>query len=72
MVSDSPSTGGRRSRHGIYYPLAGKVSNPLNRPLIEDHLDIGVRCVNSLLPIGEGAEDGHFCRIGGWKSTLLG
>jgi flagellum-specific ATP synthase len=57
---------------GIPYPLAGKVSNPLKRPLIEQQLDLGVRCVNALLPIGKGQRIGIFAGSGVGKSTLLG
>jgi flagellum-specific ATP synthase len=57
---------------GIPYPLAGKVSNPLKRPLIEQQLDLGVRCVNTLLPIGRGQRIGIFAGSGVGKSTLLG
>jgi flagellum-specific ATP synthase len=57
---------------GAPYPLNGKVSNPLERPLIEDQLDLGVRCVNALLPIGKGQRVGIFAGSGVGKSTLLG
>ena len=57
---------------GIPYPLAGKVSNPLERPLIEQQLDLGVRCMNTLLPIGKGQRIGIFAGSGVGKSTLLG
>ena len=56
----------------IFYPLAGKVSNPLQRPLIEQQLDLGVRSINSLLPIGKGQRIGIFAGSGVGKSTLLG
>ena len=57
---------------GIPYPLAGKVSNPLERPLIKQQLDLGVRCINTLLPIGKGQRIGIFAGSGVGKSTLLG
>ena len=57
---------------GIPYPLVGKVSNPLERPLIEQQLDLGVRCMNTLLPIGKGQRIGIFAGSGVGKSTLLG
>ena len=57
---------------GIPYPLAGNVSNPLQRPLIEQQLDLGVRSINSLLPIGKGQRIGIFAGSGVGKSTLLG
>lgn len=52
--------------------LSGQVSNPLERPLIEEQLDLGVRCINSLLPIGKGQRIGIFAGSGVGKSTLLG
>ena len=57
---------------GTPYWLNGKVSNPLDRPLIEDQLDLGVRCINALLPIGKGQRIGIFAGSGVGKSTLLG
>ncbi|MDR3566531.1 MAG: FliI/YscN family ATPase [Syntrophobacteraceae bacterium] len=57
---------------GTPYSLNGKVSNPLERPLIEDQLDLGVRCINALLPIGKGQRIGIFAGSGVGKSTLLG
>lgn len=56
----------------IHYPLSGTISNPLDRPLIVAPLDIGVRCVNALLPIGKGQRIGIFAGSGVGKSTLLG
>ena len=57
---------------GDLCPLAGKSSNPLERPLINDQLDVGLRCINSLLPIGKGQRLGIFAGSGVGKSTLLG
>ncbi len=57
---------------GIPYLLAGKPSNPLERPLIEQQLDLGVRSINTLLPIGKGQRIGIFAGSGVGKSTLLG
>jgi flagellum-specific ATP synthase len=56
----------------VSYPLSGKVSNPLARPMIDEQLDIGVRCINALLPIGKGQRIGIFAGSGVGKSTLLG
>ena len=53
------------------YPLAGKVSNPLERPIIRDQLDVGVRAINGLLPLGKGQRIGIFSGSGVGKSTLL-
>jgi flagellum-specific ATP synthase len=56
----------------LRYPLAGKISNPLNRPLIVQQLNLGVRSINSLLPVGKGQRIGIFAGSGVGKSTLLG
>ncbi len=57
---------------GAPYPLAGAIANPLQRPLIEEQLDLGVRAVNGLLPVGKGQRIGIFAGSGVGKSTLLG
>jgi flagellum-specific ATP synthase len=57
---------------GTPYPLAGKIVSPLKRPVIKDQLDLGIRCINSLLPIGKGQRVGIFAGSGVGKSTLLG
>jgi len=67
-----PLDNGMPVSSGIPYPLSGKISNPLQRPLIEEQLDLGVRCINSLLPIGKGQRVGIFSGSGVGKSTLLG
>ncbi len=67
-----PLDNGMPISSGIAYPLAGKVSNPLQRPLIEEQLDLGVRCINSLLPIGKGQRIGIFAGSGVGKSILMG
>jgi flagellum-specific ATP synthase len=54
------------------YPLAGQTSNPLERPIIEMQLDVGIRSINALLPIGKGQRMGIFAGSGVGKSTLLG
>jgi flagellum-specific ATP synthase len=57
---------------GTPYPLEAKPSNPLERPLIEHQLDLGIRSINTLLPIGKGQRIGIFAGSGVGKSTLLG
>jgi len=52
--------------------LAGKSVNPLMREPITRSLDVGVRAINSLLPIGRGQRVGLFAGSGVGKSTLLG
>lgn len=52
--------------------LAGKSVNPLMREPITHSLDVGVRAINALLPIGRGQRVGLFAGSGVGKSTLLG
>jgi flagellum-specific ATP synthase len=56
----------------VRYPLSGQVSNPLERPIIDTQLDVGIRSINALLPIGKGQRIGIFAGSGVGKSTLLG
>ncbi|MHC1745203.1 MAG: FliI/YscN family ATPase [Syntrophobacteraceae bacterium] len=57
---------------GTPYSLSGAVVNPLERPLIDEQLDLGIRCINGLLPVGKGQRIGIFAGSGVGKSTLLG
>lgn len=52
--------------------LAGVPVNPLAREPITQPLDVGVRAINALLPIGRGQRVGLFAGSGVGKSTLLG
>src|SRR5690606_30635265 len=52
--------------------LAGTAINPLMREPISQSLDVGVRAINALLPIGRGQRIGVFAGSGVGKSTLLG
>jgi flagellum-specific ATP synthase len=52
--------------------LAGTAINPLMREPITRPLDVGVRTINALLPIGRGQRIGLFAGSGVGKSTLLG
>ena len=52
--------------------LAGQSINPLMREPISRSLDVGVRAINALLPIGRGQRVGLFAGSGVGKSTLLG
>lgn len=57
---------------GIPYPLTASIVNSLERPLIQEQLDVGIRCINGLLPVGKGQRMGIFAGSGVGKSTLLG
>jgi len=55
-----------------YYPLYADPLNPLERPRIQDPLDVGVRCINGLLTLGKGQRVGIMAGSGVGKSTLMG
>ncbi len=59
-----------RARHAV--PMTGKEINPLNRKPIDEALDVGVRAINALCPIGRGQRMGLFAGSGVGKSVLLG
>ncbi len=59
-------------RSSATYPLLGRTTNPLQRRLITEPLDVGVRSINSLLTIGRGQRLGLFAGSGVGKSVLLG
>ncbi len=46
--------------------------NPLDRPLIEDKMPLGIKAIDSFLTIGRGQRIGIFAGSGVGKSTLLG
>ncbi len=58
--------------NGASYPLRAPTPNPLTRPIISEQLDVGIRAINGLLPIGKGQRMGIFAGSGVGKSTLLG
>ena len=53
-------------------PLQGREINPLVRTPIDNVLDVGVRAINALCPIGRGQRMGLFAGSGVGKSVLLG
>ena len=53
-------------------PLLGEPINPLNRRLITEPMDIGIRAINALFTLGRGQRIGLFAGSGVGKSTLLG
>ena len=59
-----------RARNKI--ALQGREINPLERTPIEEELDVGVRAINALCPIGRGQRMGLFAGSGVGKSVLLG
>ncbi|PIE42949.1 MAG: flagellum-specific ATP synthase FliI [Gammaproteobacteria bacterium] len=55
-----------------YVPMTGEIINPLQRAPIRQHLDVGIRSINSLLSVGMGQRLGLFAGSGVGKSMLLG
>lgn len=53
-------------------PLFGSTINPLERHPITEPLNVGVRSINAVLPIGRGQRMGLFAGSGVGKSQLLG
>ena len=54
------------------WPADRQPPNPLNRPPINEVLEVGVRSIDSLLTMGKGQRVGIFAGSGVGKSTLLG
>ncbi len=52
--------------------LSGAPINPLERALVRQPLDVGVRAINALFTVGRGARMGLFAGSGVGKSVLLG
>ncbi|MGA2192241.1 MAG: FliI/YscN family ATPase [Nitrospirota bacterium] len=53
-------------------PLSGGDINPLRRKRITEPLDVGVRAINALIPLGKGQRIGIMAGSGVGKSVLLG
>lgn len=53
-------------------PIEPPSINPLKRAVIDTHMDVGIRAINSLLTVGRGQRIGLFAGSGVGKSVLLG
>ncbi|HEX6922453.1 MAG TPA: flagellar protein export ATPase FliI [Bacillales bacterium] len=54
------------------YSVENQPPNPLERPRIEEPIELGVRALDGLLTVGKGQRVGIFAGSGVGKSTLLG
>ncbi|GAA4888732.1 FliI/YscN family ATPase [Ferrimonas pelagia] len=64
---------GQGALKGIHWCRARlKTPNPLLRRPIDEPLDVGVRAINAMLPVGKGQRLGLFAGSGVGKSVLLG
>ena len=55
-----------------YYPIQSSYTNPLDREIITEKLEFGVKAVDGFLTIGKGQRIGIFAGSGVGKSTLMG
>ncbi|MEL7024027.1 MAG: flagellar protein export ATPase FliI [Pseudomonadota bacterium] len=67
-----PLDSGPPIRSNEYADLNPQPINPLQRQPIHEPLDVGIRAINALLPIGRGQRLGLFAGSGVGKSVLLG
>lgn len=56
----------------IEYPVYGKPLNPMDREVINDVLDVGIRSINALMTIGKGQRIAIMAGSGLGKSVLMG
>lgn len=68
----APLDGGSVIASDSWAPLYAMPPNPLQRPRINEPLDVGVRAINSLLTLGKGQRVGIMAGSGVGKSTLMG
>ncbi len=54
------------------YPIYADPLNPMDRPRIDQPLDVGIRAINACLTLGKGQRVGIMAGSGVGKSTLLG
>jgi len=55
-----------------YYPLFGRVTNPLKRKIIQEVIDVGVTSINALMTLGKGQRVAILAGSGVGKSVLMG
>jgi flagellum-specific ATP synthase len=68
-IDDGPPL---RTTHLRQMPLYAQPLNPLHRARIKEHLDVGVRSINSLVTLAKGQRTAIMAGSGVGKSVLLG
>ena len=68
----NPIDRGEPIKWGTPISICGTPSNPLERPPIEDVMELGVKSIDGLITIGKGQRIGIFAGSGVGKSTLMG
>jgi flagellum-specific ATP synthase len=66
-----PIDGGTPVGHMERAPLSGTTPHPLRRPLVRQPVHVGVRALDTLVPIGRGQRIGIMAGSGVGKSSLL-
>ena len=66
-----PMDGGGPIEDITLRPLYAESINPLERPIISEPLDVGVRAINGLVTAGKGQRLGIFSGSGVGKSTMM-
>lgn len=56
----------------MFWPMAGRPTNPLNRGRVTQRFDVGVRAINGLLTLGVGQRVAIVSGSGVGKSVLMG
>jgi flagellum-specific ATP synthase len=68
----APLDGTTLSRGGVQCPIYPPPLNPLDRGMVQEVLETGIRAIDSLLTIARGQRIGIFSGSGVGKSTVLG
>ena len=68
----NPLDGGDKVPSTSEYPVYGTVLNPLEREVIGEAVDVGVRAINALVTIGKGQRMAVMAGSGVGKSVLMG
>lgn len=68
----NPIDGKGEIKGDAYYSINGKPSNPMTRPAISEHIELGIKAIDGMITIGKGQRIGIFAGSGVGKSTLMG
>lgn len=55
-----------------YYPVMAAPPDPLKRQRITQQISVGIKAIDSMIPVGEGQRVGIFAAAGVGKSVLMG
>lgn len=67
-----PIDGGEKIESDCEYSIYGQVVNPLNRRIISESIDVGVRAINAAISMGKGQRMAIMAGSGVGKSVLMG